>query len=292
MPKWLKRVLLCRPARRKTSALPAFCLSLFLILSFTTRASAGDPMEAAPDPSAGGKALDDWGLAITPYAWFAANSTDVGGQEIRQSFNDLASLTNLGFQCRLLARWRRLVFTADWTYADMGSGHEISRITLDFGVKQHILDMKFGGVIYNTRTAAQDGGIGIWLSAGARYWDNTVDYTLTIDPILPGGDPTVEQGTDGQTWWDPVLGLTFHFPVTPGVGFFVRATAGGLGIGSASDYMWDGEFSALFRLSRRLLLTAGYRQFKYSRTDGEGDDEVKQTVTVVGPAIGLSIGIF
>jgi hypothetical protein len=40
------------------------------------------------------------------------------------------------------------------------------------------------------------------------------------------------------------------------------------------------------------MISAGYRQFKYDRTDGEGEDEVKQTVSVVGPAIGLSIGIF
>ncbi len=76
------------------------------------------------------------------------------------------------------------------------------------------------------------------------------------------------------------------------VGFNIRATGGGLGIGEASDYMWDAEFAVLFRLSRRLMLSAGYRQFKYKRTDGSGDDEIVQSVTVVGPAIGLSIGIF
>lgn len=57
---------------------------------------------------------------------------------------------------------------------------------------------------------------------------------------------------------------------------------------NASDYLWDAEFAALFRLTNRLMLSAGYRQFKYRRTD----DDVTQTVTVVGPAIGLSIGIF
>jgi len=56
--------------------------------------------------------------------------------------------------------------------------------------------------------------------------------------------------------------------------------------------MWDAEFSAFFHLTKRLMLSAGYRQFKYKRDDGEGEDKVTQTVTVVGPAIGLSIGIF
>ncbi len=41
----------------------------------------------------------------------------------------------------------------------------------------------------------------------------------------------------------------------------------------------------------RLMLSAGYRQFKYKRTDGSGDDEIVQSVTVVGPSIGLSLGI-
>jgi hypothetical protein len=231
----------------------------------------------------------DW---RTPYAWFAAQSTDVGGQQIRSSFNDLASITNFGFQTRLYARWRWVTFTADWTYADMKSESDIHLTSLDFKINQHILDMKLGGKVYDTRTTAKDGGVGIWVAAGARYWDNTINYTVTTRPILPGNDPSVDTGTDAQTWWDPVLGLNMHFPVTPKVSFLVRATGGSFGIGNASDYMWDAEFAALFRLTNRLMLSAGYRQFKYRRDDGEGEEKITQTVTVIGPAIGLSIGIF
>jgi hypothetical protein len=89
-----------------------------------------------------------------------------------------------------------------------------------------------------------------------------------------------------------VLGLVFRFPVTPKVGFGLRVTGGGFGIGDASDYLWDAETAALFRLSRCLQLSVGYRQFKDSRTDGEGDQKIDQTVTVTGPAIGLSIALF
>ena len=147
--------------------------------------------------------------------------------------------------------------------------------------------VKLGGKVYDTRTTAQDGGMGIWVSAGARYWDNAVDYTVTTRPILPGQETSVVTGKEAQRWWDPVIGVYMNFPVTPRVGFLVRATGGGFGIGNASDYMWDAEFAALFRLTDRLLLSAGYRQFKYRRED----DGVTQTVTVIGPAVGLSIGI-
>ena len=265
-------------------------LLVLTVLLLSNTASAQDPLEL--DEVADSTLQDEWGLAITPYALFAAQSTDVAGQQLRSSFNDLASITNIGFQCRLYARWRWLVFAADWTYADMQTESDILLPNIDMKINQHILDMKLGGKVYDSRTTMQDGGMGIWVSAGVRYWDNTINYTFTTEPILPGNDPTVESGTEAQTWWDPVLGLHMHFPVTPKVGFLVRATGGGFGIGNASDYLWDAEFAALFRLTNRLMLSAGYRQFKYKRTDGEGDAAVTQEVTVVGPAIGLSIGIF
>ena len=72
----------------------------------------------------------------------------------------------------------------------------------------------------------------------------------------------------------------------------VLATGGGFGIGSASDYMWDAAFTAYFRPFSRITIPVGYRLFKYDRYDGTGDDEVRQTVTVAGPFIGVSIDLF
>jgi hypothetical protein len=236
--------------------------------------------------------IGDWGLAFTPYAWFASQSTDVGGQAIRQSFNDLSSITNVGFQGRILARWRWLTFGADWTYSDMASSQEIGRIGASQKITQHILDMKMGGKVFDSRTPEGDGGVGIWVSAGARYWDNKTDLVVRREPILPNGPVLVDTLDAIQSWWDPVVGLNIQFPVTPTVSFLVRATGGGLGIGDASSYLWDAELGALFRLSRRWVISAGYRQFKYERTDGEGDEKVKQAVSVVGPEIGVSFGIF
>ncbi|RKZ11897.1 hypothetical protein DRQ32_04890 [bacterium] len=258
-----------------------------LTLCVTSQAQAQDPLELeAANPNNFG--AGDWGLAVTPYAWLAANATDVAGATLRQSFNDLASITNVGFQSRLLARYRWVVFAADWTFAKQESDTGFGRTSLDMQLTQHILDMKLGGKVYDSRTAARDGGIGIWVAAGARYWDSDVDFTITTESLVPGNDPVVVEENTGMAYWDPVLGLNMHWPITPKVGFGMRLTGGGFNIGNASKYMWDAEFTALFRLTRRMLLSAGYRQFKYDRTD----DGVHQVVTVTGPAIGLSIGIF
>lgn len=251
---------------------------------------AQDPLEfEEPVVSTGG---EGWGLAFSPYAWFAAQSSDVGGRKLRQSFNDLASITNVGFQGRLTARFRGVILHGDWTYADQSSATRIGRTRVDLALKQHIVDLKVGARVYDSRTQEQDGGVGLWVAAGARYWDSDVDFTITSEPLLPSGDTTVVSEETGQSWWDPVVGVVAHWPVTPSVGFSARATVGGLGIGSASDYLWDAEAVATFRLGKRFLLAPGFRTFKYDRTDGEGEDEIRQTVTVVGPLIGLSVGLF
>ena len=265
------------------------CLTAMMILFLAGQARAQDPLEfEAEAADTGSFNAGDWGLAITPYAWLAANATDVAGKSIRQYFYDLASITNVGFQSRLHARYKWVVFAADWTYAVQESNTGIGRTSIDMQITQHILDMKLGGKVFDSRTPDQDGGIGVWVSAGARYWDNKTDFTITTEPVLPGNDPAVVVVETVQSYWDPVLGVNMHWPITPKVGFGVRLTGGGFSIGNASKYMWDGEFTALFRLSKRLLLSAGYRQFKYDRTD----DGIHQVVTVTGPAIGLSIGIF
>jgi len=253
-------------------------------------AHAQDPLEFE-EPTVG-LAEDQWGLAVTPYGWLAAQSSDVDGRKLRQSFRDLASITNVGFQGRLTARYRGVILNADWTYADQSSTTGIGGSRIEMSLGQHILDLKLGALVYDSRTPEQEGGFGLWLAAGARYWDNDVDFTLTREPLLPGGDTTVVVEQTGQTWWDPVVGVLARWPVTPAVGFAARGTVGGLGIGDASDYLWDAEALATFRLGRRFLLAAGFRSFKYDRTDGEGGEEVHQNVTVMGPMIGLAIGLF
>lgn len=263
-------------------------LTIAFLLTFaaSSAALAQDPLELEPEESlvSGG----DWGLAITPYAWFAANATDVGGQALRQSFNDLASITDVGFQSRLLARYRRLVFSADWTWAVQNSETGLGPVSVAFDLEQHILDLKLGGKVFDNRTPARDGGLAVWASGGARYWHNAVDLVVTREPLLPGQDPEITEVANGQDYWDPVLGISMHWPVTPTVGFSADATGGGFGVGSASKYVWDGQAAAHFHVARRFLISTGYRIFKYNRED----DGIEQTVTVSGPFAGISIGIF
>jgi len=273
------------------------CLAATLITGMLAAASTPGSLRAQGPLAAESSSVrvggEEWSVVLTPYAWLAGQSSDVEGQALRQSFSDLASITNLGFQGRLAARVGKVIFGADYTYADQASTTAIGRTSIDMGVVQHIVDLRAGYPVYDSRPPTMDGGgLGLWLSAGARYWDNDTEFTITREPILPGGDTEIVQEEAAQTWWDPVVGALAHWPVTDRVGFAARATVGGFGVGNASSYLWDGEATATFRLGRRFLLSTGYRGFRYDRSDGEGDEEVSQNVTVTGLIFGLSVGLF
>jgi hypothetical protein len=118
-------------------AVGIFAVSV-LLPTFCDEVRAQDPLEL--EEMTVHTPADQWGLALTPCAWFAAQSSDVGGKALRQSFNDLASITNVGFQIRALARWRWVIFTADWTYANQKSETVIWRTSIDMQLNQHIMD--------------------------------------------------------------------------------------------------------------------------------------------------------
>ena len=80
-------------------------ISVFVILVMTS-GLAGAQESPPAEGTADRPASDEWSVVVTPYAWLAAQSTDVGGEALRQSFNDLASITNFGAQMRAAARWR------------------------------------------------------------------------------------------------------------------------------------------------------------------------------------------
>ena len=269
-----------------------FLIFIVFLLLCTVQVQANGQDITTPDEKNSSENQSDWKLSFTPYALFAAQSSDVGTTNLRQSFNDLASITNMGFQGRMLIQWREYYMSTDWTYAKMSSNTTILRTTIDMDLEQDILDLKLGKVVYDSTSPKMDGGIRVVTGVGARYWKNRVDLIQTTQPILPGEPERVETLETGQSWWDPEIELGLQFPVTPGVGFVVMATGGGFGIGKASDYMWDAAFTAVFKPFRRIAIPVGYRLFKYDRHDGLGDDEIRQTVTVSGPVIGIRIEIF
>lgn len=232
----------------------------------------------------------DWRFIISPYAWLAGQATDVGGEKIRQSFNDLTSLTNFGFQLNATVMYKNFIFLADGTYANLGANITEGILNVDLDIKQYILDLKLGYLVYSDLGFEEDEVIRGWaleVNAGAKYWQNDVivDFKIEHD-FLP---KPIEGGiNEPQAWWDLMVGLKARIFLSESVLLGITGNIGGFGIGNSSKLAWDFTYVNTFKVSNLISVTAGYRTFKYKREDGEGDEKLETTVHAFGPLLGVS----
>jgi len=234
---------------------------------------------------------NNWRFIISPYALLASQSTDVGGEQLRQSFSDLSSMTNFGFQLAANVMYGRWVLAADGTYANLGAKQDERLLQLDLDIEQVMLDLRLGYLVLgHVDHDDQRGVVRGWaleVNAGAKYWRNevTLDYGLVL-----GDPPPLVEGRleTTQDWWDPMLGVKARIILSRTVLLGLYASGGGFGIGDASDYSWDLVYTNTFKVSRLLSVTAGFRSFHYKRVEGEGEGELETSVSVLGPVIGVS----
>ncbi len=234
---------------------------------------------------------DDWKFVISPYALLAAQATDVGTNKIRQSFSDLASLTNFGLQLFTSVKYKKWFLNADGTYANLGKEGSSGPLDLSLDIKQYILDLRLGYLILertdDKKITKIIQGMSFEVNAGAKYWQNnvTLNYKVILRDSLPVLD---DQILEEQNWWDPMIGVSGKISFSPTVRLGIYGSYGGFGIGNASKYSWDLIYINTFKITKIFLITAGFRAFKYKRTDPSPDGDIETKVTVAGPLLGVS----
>jgi hypothetical protein len=231
----------------------------------------------------------DWSFSLTPYALLASQSTNVGGNRITQSFGELSSLTDAGFQLIAAVRYKRFGLAMDGTWASLGSDTEQGPLVLDINVKQKILDFRGSYMLYETFQMEDNRVIDGWsleVLGGAKYWSNDlkIDYEVIVL------DRPVAEGSinEAQDWWDMMLGVRTTISLAPRVLLSSWISFGGFGIGNSSKFAYDFTYLNAFRISRLITINAGFRNFRYRRVDGEGTEELETRVNVLGPFLGVS----
>lgn len=225
----------------------------------------------------------DWSFYAAPYVFFAAQATDVGGEQIRQSFNDLSSLTNSGFQIVTGVRYKRWNAFMDGTFAVLGAEEQSGALDIDFKIIQTILDLRLGYTLIEDLKLKDDvvKGWSMEINAGTTYWRNdlSVDYRISIgDNIII--DDNIEEIL---RWWDLMVGAKFDFFISKRVFLGVGGSVGGFGIGNSSDFAYNFVYSNTFILKDYFRVSAGFKSLQYSRND----DELETTVKVLGPFVGV-----
>jgi len=231
----------------------------------------------------------DWGFVITPYALLASQSTDVGGQKLRQSFSDLYSITNAGFQIVTIVLYKKLSLRFDGTIANLGDNGSSGPLQVDLNIKQKILDLSLGYTVYDNFEFSEEEILKGWdlnFSIGTKYWSNDlgINYSIVFDDfVLDTG--SIEETED---WWDLMLGVKTNFVLSKKFQLTVGANVGGFGIGNSSKLAYDFIYLNSFKVSKLMVINAGFRNFRYHRIDGEGTDALETTVNVLGPVLGVS----
>lgn len=263
-------------------------VSYLLFVLITSNLFAQDKMPIEDDYE---NPKSDWRFIISPYAWLAGQATDVGGDRIRQSFNDLASMTNFGFQLSATAMYKDFIFAVDGTFANLGADIEEGPLTVNLDIKQYMLDLKLGYLVYSNLNFSEDKVIRGWaleLNAGAKYWKNDVslDYKVQINNLPPLLEGNI---SEPQGWWDLMIGAKSRIFFSESVLLGITGNIGGFGIGNSSKLSWDFTYTNTFKVSNLISVTAGYRTFKYNREDGDGEEKLETAVHAFGPLLGVSL---
>ncbi len=234
----------------------------------------------------------DWTFKLAPYAWLAGTATDVGGEKIRYSFNDLYSLTNFGLQIIAQAKYNKWSLSTNLTYAKLGDKLEKGILLIDFAIDQIILDTKIGYTLIDKIDFGDDiiRGWAMDATIGAIYWSNNINVDVNVDsPInIPGFPVNVNEKLD---YVDLVVGTNFRIILSKSVLLGLSANIGGFGIGNSSTLYWDLTFVNTFKVSKLLTVTAGYKTFTDKTVSGEGEDEIKTNIKTFGPLLGVTFNL-
>lgn len=238
-------------------------------MSFTTSAQTSDH-----------DTIDDsqWHYRVTPYAWGAGLDGTVGKfgrrADVDKSFSDVFKDLDAGAMAAFEARRGRLGLLADFMYVSLSESdhvHVMPGLSVDAKVKVRANTFMFAA---QYRAAAEDWGY-VDLIGGARHWSLRTNVDVSLGHLFE------VDGSDTESWTDPVLGVKGTYHLGPRSYLTGWAIAGGFGAGSrfSSDLM--GAFG--YKLNNQTALLLGYRHFAVDyKESGFVFD-----AALHGPALGL-----
>jgi len=122
-----------------------------------------------------------------------------------------------------------------------------------------------------------------WLELGAGVTYNTIESEVSL-VLNPGGSaaPILARKMD-EDWIDPSLLARATFPLSEKWFLRARGNIGGFGVGS--DFMWQVQVDAGYRISNRAYFTLGYRVIDVDYEHGSGSDRFLYNMSTFGPVM-------
>jgi len=268
-----------------------FCLPA-LLLSLAALAHADT--DASPAVSSG-----KWSFIIAPYAWLAGTggtiTTNGVDQDFDLSFEDIFDMTTRGFQINTQARYGRLFFVFDGTWATLGHGEDLLGGRIDFTVEQTIAEVHAGYRLLGPEFSASGSetadftrwGVELDAYLGVRYWRTDISLNVDLPGVPPFIPPVQVAGSGTDEWYEPLIGARLRFGLTPKVGMSIFGNVGGFGIGDAADLTWTATMSFDWQFGQRWGAAFGWRTQSVEEMSGSGADRNGSEILTTGPIVGL-----
>jgi opacity protein-like surface antigen len=225
-------------------------------------------------------AAQDWEYQASIYGWFSGLDSSVGTQfgtlDTELSFSDVWDMLDMAFFGTFEARQGQLGFILDLNYTDLSTtkntpfGVAFSSATVD--TKLTIASGYSTWRISDTTAAAID------LAGGFRAYDLDLGITLA-----PGAAPG-QSFSQGDSWFDAVIGARAIFPLGDRWTATVAGDVGGFGIGSSSDMSYNALVTVGYDINDTWSIKAGYRYLGFDK-DLNGRDV---SLDLSGPLLGVS----
>lgn len=149
----------------------------------------------------------------------------------------------------------------------------------DFGLAYRLIENRFGQDDEQQLTFEPYGGLRY------AYLKQRIDLNVNIAGVGSAGRTL---GTS-EDWVEPFVGGRVIWDLNDKLSLNIRGDAGGFGIGSASDLLWQILFGIDYRLSDNTSFNVGYRYVDLDYSRGSGSNEFGIDLQAKGPFVGLTI---
>lgn len=237
------------------------------------------PLNASAVAASRHDSIDDtqWHYRLTPYIWGAGLEGRVGKfgrrADVSKSFSDVLDGLDLGAMLAFEARLGRYGVLTDLLYVSLSESDTIpTPIGIDVDANAKVKATTF--MLAGQYRATQDDWGYLDLVGGARYWGLRTDISASLGSLFS------VDGSDKESWVDPIVGVKGTYHLGERTYFTGWAMIGGFDVGSrfSSDLM-----GALgYKLTDQSALLLAYRrmQVDYSSSDFVFDASLQ------GPALG------
>lgn len=246
----------------KSSFCTGSCIILLVLLACGSPVLVHAQVEPEVPSAPPSFAKDTWHISVSPYLWMAGLDADlnIAGHQaaVHQSFADIFSNTKFGFTGLTEVRRGHMGLLTDLIYIRMGEqkaipvAHLPSNLPLQLGSTTFTLVPEFAYRVYADKHYSVDA------LAGLRYYH----LSANID-VNPGNTPS-RSYSNGDNWADAVAGARFRLHITPKMGAFLIADAGGGG----SSPTWQIATGIGYKLKARATAQLGYRRLYFNRNGG------------------------